>query len=217
MTEPTNDVPATTTAPAAQAPVKPGWKTTEWALSCAAMVLTALYTSGLLTNSTALAIAGIAATWLTAAGYKVSRTLVKLSAGGILVIMFALPQSGCAWLKSEGDVAKTAVVDCTTATAHDAIKEFGPILDALITQAADPNGKVQWGPLRDVTKGLGVELGGCVLSTVVARELSPQKPDPNAPKSSTLELNAAALHEGFDDIRRAQFHGATFRTDYGEL
>ena len=59
------------------APVKPGWQTTEFWLSLAATLLSALFAAGVLTNSTALAIAGIAATILTALGYTVSRALVK--------------------------------------------------------------------------------------------------------------------------------------------
>lgn len=56
---------------------KPGYKTSEFWLKLAALVLTALYASGAMTNNTALAIAGIAATILGALGYTVSRTLVK--------------------------------------------------------------------------------------------------------------------------------------------
>jgi hypothetical protein len=57
--------------------MKPGYKTTEFWLKVAAFALTAVYASGALTNSTALAIAGIAATLLGSLGYTVSRTLVK--------------------------------------------------------------------------------------------------------------------------------------------
>ena len=56
---------------------KPGYRTTEFWLGAAAMLLTAMYASGAVTNSTALSIAGIAATILGALGYTVSRTLVK--------------------------------------------------------------------------------------------------------------------------------------------
>lgn len=60
-----------------QTPAKPGFYTSEFWLKVAAMLLTALFASGALTNSTALAIAGIAATILGALGYTVSRTMVK--------------------------------------------------------------------------------------------------------------------------------------------
>ena len=58
-------------------PPKPGYRTTEFWLKLAALLLTAMYASGAVTNNTALAIAGIAATILGALGYTVSRTLVK--------------------------------------------------------------------------------------------------------------------------------------------
>lgn len=66
------------------APVKPGYKTTEFWLSLAATILSALFASGALTNNTALAIAGMAATVLTALGYKVSRAMVKSAASAQL-------------------------------------------------------------------------------------------------------------------------------------
>lgn len=62
------------------APVTPGYKTTEFWLKIAAMLLTAAYASGALTNSTALSIAGIAATILGALGYTVARTMLKAGA-----------------------------------------------------------------------------------------------------------------------------------------
>lgn len=61
-------------------PAKPGFKTSEFWLKVAAMVLTAAYASGALTSNTALAIAGIAATILGALGYTVSRTMIKAAA-----------------------------------------------------------------------------------------------------------------------------------------
>lgn len=58
-------------------PAKPGWQTSELWLSLAATLLSFFFASGAITNSTVMAIAGIAATVLTALGYQVSRTLVK--------------------------------------------------------------------------------------------------------------------------------------------
>ena len=59
------------------APVKPGYKTTEFWLKLIAMALSALFASGALTNSTAVQIAGIVATILGAIGYTVARTMAK--------------------------------------------------------------------------------------------------------------------------------------------
>lgn len=57
--------------------VKPGWKTSEFWMKIAATGLTALFASGLITNNTELAIAGIAAAELGAFGYAVLRTQAK--------------------------------------------------------------------------------------------------------------------------------------------
>lgn len=60
--------------------MKPGYRTSEFWLKIVALVLTALYASGVMTGKTPLAIAGIAATILGSLGYTVSRTLVKAKA-----------------------------------------------------------------------------------------------------------------------------------------
>jgi hypothetical protein len=58
--------------------LKPGYKTTEFWLSLAAMVLGAIYSSGAISDSgTAAKIAGLAASVLGALGYAVSRGLAK--------------------------------------------------------------------------------------------------------------------------------------------
>ncbi len=63
--------------PPAPVTVKSGWKTSEWWLKIAATTLSALFASGLITNNTALAIAGIAAAELGSFGYTVMRTQAK--------------------------------------------------------------------------------------------------------------------------------------------
>lgn len=73
MADPTTVV---VTPPATPAPVKPGYKTTEFWLSCAAMALSAAFASGAL-NNTEVLIAGFAASVLVALGYSVSRAMVK--------------------------------------------------------------------------------------------------------------------------------------------
>ena len=78
MTEATATVTAATTVTAT---VKPGWKTSEFWLSTAAMVLGALYSSGVVgTSGTVATIAGAAVTVLGLLGYTVSRSGVKSAA-----------------------------------------------------------------------------------------------------------------------------------------
>jgi hypothetical protein len=57
---------------------KPGYKTTEFWLSFAALCIGAAFASGVFpTESTGEKLLGLAATVLTALGYTVSRTMVK--------------------------------------------------------------------------------------------------------------------------------------------
>jgi hypothetical protein len=59
-------------------PPKAGWKTTEFYCSLAAMLIGALYASGIISaGGTADRITGLAAAVLSALGYTVSRSLVK--------------------------------------------------------------------------------------------------------------------------------------------
>lgn len=58
--------------------VKPGYKTTEFWLSVAAMIVGAMFASGIFpAESTGEKVIGLAATVLTALGYQVSRTMAK--------------------------------------------------------------------------------------------------------------------------------------------
>lgn len=87
-------------------PPKPGWQTSEFWLKIGALLLTALYASGVIpTSGTAATIAAISATLLAALGYTVSRTLVKLA--GVLLLVLALggPQVACGG--STGDIVST--------------------------------------------------------------------------------------------------------------
>ncbi len=80
MTDPILPSP-TTAAPAPAAPSdepKPGYKTTEFWLTTAAMIVGALMASGLIhTGSQADQIIGMAAMVLSKLGYTVSRAMVK--------------------------------------------------------------------------------------------------------------------------------------------
>ena len=60
------------------APIKPGYKTTEFWLSTAAMLLGVVFASGVIVEGSIVAqVAGIAATVLGSLGYAVSRGAVK--------------------------------------------------------------------------------------------------------------------------------------------
>lgn len=59
-------------------PLKPGYQTTEFWMSLAAVILGAIQTSGLLGEGTATKVIGAVVAGLAALGYSASRGLVKL-------------------------------------------------------------------------------------------------------------------------------------------
>jgi len=213
MSEPTT---STTTATST---LKPGWKTTEFWLSLLAVVLGALLTSGLLADgSQAIRIVGLGATVLGALGYTGARAMLKKAPMLAVFLLGAavIPSaSGCT--KGAAIAAGKSVVDCTKGAAPELVTEFSPVLEQLISRATGGDGHVDKASVLAGVKNFGVDVGGCVLATVVARALAPAPADPNAPKSSPLIADAADLRSIFDSIRTTRLGGATFRTDAGPL
>ena len=70
------------------------YKTSEFYLSLAAMLLTALYASGLMTGTLPLAIAGVAASVLGSLGYTVVRGAVKVAEAKSTTTVEIKPEGG---------------------------------------------------------------------------------------------------------------------------
>lgn len=191
------------------APVKPGYKTTEFYFGGAATLLTLLYASGLLTSNVSLAIAGMVATVLTALGYKVSRTIVKAAAVLLVVLGLGATQLSCATLKAVPAAGKTAAIECAKESA-------APILTlalALAEQAAlavIDQGGIDWPAIEGAAAVEGKVLGGCAFKKFVAG-LS------TAPRSDTAVRSLVAGPDPVADGRAAiarlsaRFGGATWQ------
>lgn len=81
MTASTTTAVSTPSTVAVTTAIEPGWRSTELWLKVAAMLLTALYASGVIpTGGPAATVAAIAATMLGALGYTVARSYVKANA-----------------------------------------------------------------------------------------------------------------------------------------
>lgn len=96
---------------------KPGWKTSEYWMSKAAMLLSVLFLADVIpTNGIWLKLAGVAASVLISQGYTVSRTIVK-KAGTALVLVFVLMHAtGC----THNTRSKTIAIASLTVDAADA-------------------------------------------------------------------------------------------------
>lgn len=149
-------------------------------------------------------------------GFVSSSLVVTLAAIAIGCAAIAGIAS-CARLKSEGATVKTAAVDCTKGELPKAVAMFTPTVEKLLELATGGDGRVDWSQVEDGTKALAGDVGGCVLSTAVAKALQPAPAKEGAPQSSPLVIDPGDLRAHFEVTRRAKFGGQTFLTAAGPL
>lgn len=199
------------------APTKPGYRTTEFWLSLLATLLTALFASGVLTSSTALAIAGMAATVLTALGYKVSRTLIKTGAALALFVLASSSQVGCTAAKDAATHAAGGFVDCMRPEPQKMLAELRPVFQDVLRNATGGDGKVDRTALRAAGATLASDATRCAFSAVIAEALRPRSSNPGAPQSSPLEVDQGQLRAEYDELRADFWGGPTFKLEAGTL
>lgn len=186
-------------------PVRPGWKTTEFWLKVAAIILTALFASGVIpTTGTAAMIAAIAATILGALGYTVGRSLVK-AAGAALILcaLFASSQTACGPVAVGAGAgrAKVAVIDCTKADAGQiaaVLAGFAPLL-----RGSAPD----WKAVEANAIAAGTTIGGCAL-----QELWESYTSPKLALTGMSDGRGAVAQVVLEDFRTNHAGGATFAT-----
>lgn len=215
MTDAT-ETTATATTPAVTVTattLKPGWRTSEFWMNKAALLLSALFLCDVIpTSGMWMKLAGVAACILISQGYTVSRTMLK--AGAMLLVLAFMPHlTGCSWLKSEGKATAHDVVDCTTSEAKSLSKQFGPTIDDVLVTATNGDGSIDKARVKSAIKGFATDTARCVFADAVARALAPKAADPNAPKSSPLDADPAALHELLAELGG----GKSYKTDWGAL
>lgn len=148
-----------TTAPT-PAPVKPGWKTTEYWLTKAAMILGALLASGILGDgSTAQRVAGAVVALLAQLGYTTSRTLVK-AAAFLLIFVFATQTLACG---PKTVLAEQSLIDCAKQDIGATVTEVGLTILGVVAQIIEA-GADNWQTSLD---NLGVEYGKDALACAV--------------------------------------------------
>lgn len=219
MTEPdkTETATATDNSATVTTTTKPGYKTTEFYLSLLATLLTALFASGVFTSSTSLAIAGMAATVLTALGYKVTRAMVKMAGLVLLVGLATSSQLGCSTLRDSGTRVAGDVVDCMKPDAKAAISELAPAFRDIVKNATGNNGRVDWAPVRAAAAPLKSAATRCAFTAVIAEVLRPRQGPGQSPQSSPLEADQVDVLTGFRAIQADLFGGATFKLADGTL
>jgi hypothetical protein len=120
---------------------------------------------------------------------------------------------GCGPLRSAGDAAKSAIVDCTKHETAKVVGELRPLMGTVIAHAVDSGGKLDYGPVRDFAKGFATDVTRCAVADAVARLLNPPPEAPGAPQLTPLQVDRDAARAGFREL----FPGQTFRTESGEI
>jgi len=186
-------------------PVKPGWQTSEFWLKIAAIALSALFASGALTNNTALAIAGMAASILGALGYTVSRTLVKTAAPLVLVMLLAAHTIACSSpaVKTAGRIPW----DCTSSERRQGVALLTPLATQVALNGISADGKaIDLAPLKVATSkasllsDLGVTLW-CAASEAVAAIIHPTAAPAGSPQSAPLVADPAAVLKAWAQVK----------------
>lgn len=210
-TDPPEHLTSTVELPA---PVKPGWKTTEWYGSWAVKILGALMAGGVFGDgTTASRIAGAALTLLGYLGYTYSRTLVK-NASVILILLvvgLAATSSACgATSKAAGKTALTDAVDCTAPDRAALEAQFGPTVEAALQRAIGLDGKIDLPSLNQIGASLEAD-GWCVLEREAARLIAwTATKIPNAPAAAAAPIDAQDLRSKLGALRAAKFPGVRF-------
>jgi hypothetical protein len=204
--------------PPSSAVIKPGYKTTEFWMSIAAFVLTAVFASGAVTNETALSMLGIGGTVLTALGYKVSRTMVK-SAGASLSLCFVFAlgasQISCAEVKPRLANGASTFLDCETPDIQSLVGELIGIVKPAVLVAITGDGHVDTGKLEEAARAAKSNLARCALATAVAMVVTPDA-KAGAPQSASLIVTPLELRSKFA-AARASWGVAVVHTSAGDL
>lgn len=199
----TAPVPVSVTPAALPTPVKPGWKTSEFAGHAAAMLLTLLFASGLLTSSTALNVAGIAAAWLGSLGYTVNRTLLKSSAALMLFCLVASSQTACSGSTERRAAAGvTAFLDCEGSHVDPAMLADAKVLaTSAASKWVSGSGKIDAAGLKADAAPLKTDLLRCAFDAAMAALATPVPATPGAPASSAMAVDARQVLATWTQVR----------------
>ena len=147
------------------------------------------------------------------AGFRFVVAAVVLGCAALMVVMLV----GCDPLKRAAKVGAGIVIDCTKTEVVKVTNEMAPMVDSLLIESVDGDGAINWDPVKDAAKRWTAEVGGCILADAVQRALRPQPVDPKAPQSSPLDIDKAALMQGFAAFKAEQFGAVTFTTAAGSI
>ncbi len=187
---------------------KPGYQTSEFWLKIVALVLTALYASGIIpTMGPVATVAAIAATILGALGYTVARTMLKAGAGAAALMLFvlgiALAQPACSASARQREAnAAGAFIDCQTPNLVPLLPDAVTLAKAAVMRWISGSGRADAAGLKSDASKLGGDLGKCAFDAAIAALATPQPTGtPGAPASSPMVVDGADLRAKWAGVR----------------
>lgn len=111
------------------------------------------------------------------------------------VLLFGATWCGCNTIKDEASATARTVVDCTKATAIDAIITYGPTVEQVLVDSINGQGKLDKDRAKAAVKSYASDTARCVLAATLARLMKPPSSDPNAPQAEPITIDLAALQE----------------------
>lgn len=139
------------------------------------------------------------------------RTAASPRARAAVTLLLVALVAGCHGTKSAAGRMVGDAFDCLAPTAAETVAAFVPAMSNVIRNATDDRGQIDWGPVRDSARPLKTRVQQCVVAAALAEVLRPREPDPEAPQSAGLEVDAAAARTGFRALSLELFGGARFR------
>lgn len=114
----------------------------------------------------------------------------------------------CAETKTAIKATKDSAIPCATETAKSLTTQFGAIVTKTILDNLDASTrKVDWDPVKDLTKTFAKDTGMCVLTNVVAAIRASKTVD-GAVMSAPVDIDEASLLAGFREIAGGQAYQA---------
>lgn len=127
------------------------------------------------------------------------------------LLLFGATFCGCSAIKDEASATARTVVDCTKATALEAIHEYGPTVEQVLVDAVNGDGKLDKDRAKAAVKTYASDTARCVLAATIARLMTPPSSDPAAPQAEPLQVDLAALQE----LRKEQLGDVRYKLPGG--
>jgi hypothetical protein len=208
------DQATTTITPTPAAPPDPGYTTTEFYMSLAAVILGAFIASGLFpSDSIVMKITGMVSSVLAAFGYSLSRGIVKAAyhraqaaLPAAAAVALALHLSACACTGSGANsvacVVQHDLIDCSESTLVTEAPGFLPFVFEIATLLTGQGGTFDWSGFEAALAKLPLKDAACVAGELEASFGAPTM------KASPFAVRVA---EGYEAGWRA-WMGKTFPT-----